>query len=71
MFSHARNLVVHGSYALSDGKGFDLVEALLRTGELIRAKGCSHNSSLWSICLVAPNEKDCLEGWVELSLSYP
>lgn len=77
MFDHARNLVVNGSYALSNGKGFDLVEALLHAGELARAKELFSQlepleylfgRSEWDG--MSNHGRDGLERWAELSLAF-
>jgi len=77
MFDHARNFVVNGSYALSNGKGFDLVEALLYAGELTRAKELFSELEPLEYLFgqkewdgVSNHRNDGLERWAELSLAF-
>lgn len=75
MFDHARGLVTNGSYMLSKGKGFDLVEALLDAGELVRAKDLF--SELEPLEYLFGRKEwdggrgdDGLQRWAELSLAF-
>lgn len=77
MFDHARNLVVNGSYALSNGKGFDLIEALLDAGELARAKELfseleplEHLFGQKEWEGMSNRGSDSLQRWAELSLAF-
>ncbi len=77
MFGHARSLVVDGATALSAGKGFDLVEALLNAGELVQAKELF--SALEPLEYLFGRKEwdgltfhgsDDLERWAELALAF-
>ncbi len=77
MFDRAGNLVVNGSYALSNGKGFDLVEALLHAGEFTRAKELFSELEPLEYLFgrtewdgMSNHGRDGLERWAELSLAF-